>query len=127
MDGLLAFDLWDLVLVVLRTIHGISQLAQASTQEIRAALQSTPKVAQVLDQNVDLLNIDQVPSNARLSEKNHRITAVIKMIIKGRSPTMRHVSHTPRVALDWFFDRINLDPKVQIKYVDIQKLNSRHF
>ena len=33
------------------------------------------------------------------------------MIIKGRSPTLRHVSRTHRVALDWFFDRINLDPK----------------
>ena len=40
------------------------------------------------------------------------------MIIKGRSPTMRHVSRTHRVALDWLFDRISLDPKIQIKYVD---------
>ena len=40
------------------------------------------------------------------------------MIIKGRSPTMRHVSRTHRVAFDWLFDRINLDPKIQIKYVD---------
>ena len=46
------------------------------------------------------------------------IEAVIKMIIKGRSPTMRHVSRTHRVALDWLFDRINLDPKIQIKYID---------
>ena len=37
--------------------------------------------------------------------------AVIKMIIKGRSPTMRHVSRTHRGALDWLFDRINLDSK----------------
>ena len=44
--------------------------------------------------------------------------AVIKMIIKGRSPTMRHVSRTQRVALDWLFDRINLDTKIQIKYID---------
>ena len=44
--------------------------------------------------------------------------AVTKMIIKGRSPTMRHVSRTHRVALDWLFDRINLDPKIQIKCVD---------
>ena len=44
--------------------------------------------------------------------------AVIKMIIKGRSPTMRHVSRTHRVALGWLFDRINLDPKIQIKYID---------
>ena len=43
---------------------------------------------------------------------------MIKMIIKGRSPTMRHVSRTHRVALDWLFDRINLDSKIQIKYTD---------
>ena len=44
--------------------------------------------------------------------------AVIKMIIKGRCPTMRHFSRTHRVALDWLFDRINLDPKIQIKFID---------
>ena len=44
--------------------------------------------------------------------------AVIKMIIKGRSPTMQHVSRTHRIALDRLFDRINLDPKIQIKYID---------
>ena len=31
---------------------------------------------------------------------------------------MRHVSRTHRVALDWLFDKINLDPQIQIKYVD---------
>ena len=31
---------------------------------------------------------------------------------------MRHVSRTHRVALDWLFDRINLDTKIQIKYID---------
>ena len=31
---------------------------------------------------------------------------------------MRHVSRTHKVALDWLFDRINLDPKIQIKYID---------
>ena len=39
------------------------------------------------------------------------------MIIKGRSPTMRHVSRTHRVALDCLFDGINLDSKIQIKYI----------
>ena len=43
---------------------------------------------------------------------------MIKMIIKGRSPTMRHVSRSHRVAPDWLFDRINLDPKIQIRYID---------
>ena len=31
---------------------------------------------------------------------------------------MRHVSRTHRVALDWLFDRIKLDPKIQIRYID---------
>ena len=44
--------------------------------------------------------------------------AVIKMIIKGRSPTMRHVSRTHVVALDWLLDRINVDSKIQIKCID---------
>ena len=45
----------------------------------------------------------------------------INMIIKGRSPTMRRVSRTHRVAFVWLSDRINLDPKIQIKYVDTKK------
>ena len=52
--------------------------------------------------------------------------AVIKMIMKGRSLTMRHVSRTHRVALDWLFDRINLDSKIQIKYT-IPKTYSQTF
>ena len=31
---------------------------------------------------------------------------------------MRHVSRTHIVALDWLFDRINLDATIQIKYTD---------
>ena len=71
-----------------------------------------------------LNNIDCVPSNVQLSHQEALLyvfednEAVIKMIIKGRIPTMRHVSRTHRVALDWLFDRINLDSKIQIKYID---------
>ena len=31
---------------------------------------------------------------------------------------MRHVSRTHRVAPDWLFDSINLDPKIQMRYID---------
>ena len=91
-------------------------------RETDAKIQSTLK-----DHDVNLSDVDQVPSNTHLSEKESQLyifednEAVIKMIIKGRSPTMRHVSRTHRVALDWLFDRINLDPKVQIKYVESKK------
>ena len=43
---------------------------------------------------------------------------MIKMIINGRSPTMKHVSRTHRVALDWFFDKRNLALKFEMKDVD---------
>ena len=62
-------------------------------------------------------DIDSVPSNVQSARQEVLLyvfednEAVIKMIMKGRSPTMRHVSRTHRVALDWLFDRINLDPK----------------
>ena len=73
-----------------------------------------------------LNNVDLIPSNVHFSHQEALLyvfednEAVIKMITKGRSPTMRHVSRTHRVALDWLFDRINVDPKIQIKYIDTQ-------
>ena len=72
----------------------------------------------------DLNNVDFIPSNVHSSRQEALLyifedsEAVIKMIMKGRSRTMRHVSRTHRVALDWFFDRIDLDSKIQIKYID---------
>ena len=71
-------------------------------------------------------NVDSVPSNVQSSHQEALLyvfednEAVINMIIKGRSPTLRHVSRTHRVALDWLFDRINLDSKIQIEYIDIR-------
>ena len=74
--------------------------------------------------NVIPTNIDHIPSNTKNSNSSAMLhvfedtEAVIKMIIKGRSPTMKHVSRTHRVALDWLFDRINLDAQIQIRYID---------
>ena len=65
----------------------------------------------------DLSHVDCVPSNAMVSRFGAMLfifednEAVIEQIIRGRSPTMRHVSRTHRVALDSLFDRINLDPR----------------
>ena len=69
--------------------------------------------------NVIPTNIDHIPSNTKKSDSGAMLCvfedneAVIKLIIKGRSPTMRHVSRSHRVALDWLFDRIYLDPKIK--------------
>ena len=54
--------------------------------------------------NLDLNNVDHVSSNVRSSRFGDMLhvfednEAVFKMIIKGRSPTMRHVSRTHRVC-----------------------------
>ena len=77
---------------------------------------------------VDQLNeVDCIPTNTRSSQGESQLyifednEAVINMIMKGRSPTLRHVSRTQRVALVWLFHRINLDLKIQIKYVDTKQ------
>ena len=43
--------------------------------------------------------------------------AVIKMIIKGRSPNLRPVARPHRVNLDLLLERISLDPAVSVRYV----------
>ena len=57
-----------------------------------------------------LKHVDHVPSNAQSSQGDSKLyifedgEAVIKMIIKGRSPTIGHVSRTHRVALNFFVE-----------------------
>ena len=69
-------------------------------------------------------DIYAVPSNVQSARQEGLLyvfednEVVIKMIITGRSPTMRHVAWTHRVVFHWLFDRIYLDPKIQIKYID---------
>ena len=73
------------------------------------------------NQNVEQLsNLDHVTTNPTSSRCEAQFfffnifednEAAIKVIIKGRTPTMRHVSRAHRVSLDWLFDSINLDPK----------------
>ena len=116
LDGLPALDLWDLIVSVFGSVTQTSDRTERLVDTERSQ-KSQGKV------NV-LNNIDCVPSNVQSSRQEALLyvfeehEAVIKMIIKGRSPTMRHVSKTHRGALDWLFDRINLDPKIQIKYID---------
>ena len=84
----------------------------------------------------DLDNVDFIPSNVQSSHQEALLyvfednEAVIKMIIKGRSPTVRHVSRTHRVALDWFsiesiwtlkFKSNTLTPKNQLADIPIKR------
>ena len=130
LDGLPALDLWDAVIEVLHlsknTDPPTQQAAGNSPRKEVRSTHSNTKSKRRGNRDVDELSkVDHVVTNARSSRCEAQLyifegnEAVIKMIIKGRSPTMRHVSRTHRVALDWSFDKINLDPqKIKIKYVD---------
>ena len=116
LDGLPA-ELWDLIVSVFGSVSQISDRTGQPVNDVNKHHNSQGKI------NV-MMNIDSVPSNVQSSRQEALLyvfednEAVIKMIIKGRSPTMRHVSRTHRIALDWLFDRINLDSKIQIRYID---------
>ena len=121
LDGIPALDLWDLIVFVLG--NTIQTPDRSGQPVVNGDKDHGPNKRSQGMINV-LHNIDCVPSNVHFSHQEALLyvfednEAVINMIIKGRSPTMRHVSRTHRVALDWLSDRINLDPKIQIKYID---------
>ena len=125
MDGLPGLELWDLVVSVLGNVSRVSDRSGRPVNGEDKHHKSHNKIDAMKD-------IDSVPSNVQSARQEALLyvfednEAVIKMIVKGRSPTMRHVSRTHRVALDWLFDRINLDPKIKIKYIDTKNQLARH-
>ena len=106
LDGLTALELWDLIVSVLGNVSRVSDLSGKPESDDHKHHKSHNKIDVMKD-------IDSVPSNVQSVRQEALLyvfednEVVIKMIIKGRSPTMRHVSRTHRVALDWLFDRIN--------------------
>ena len=124
-DGIPALDLWDLMIQVFHSPPNQTNKTK-DVRETRRNLSATPQSnmrKQIPTTNTPiricptLITFNQAEHNSGTHAKLYVFEdneAVIKMITKGRSPTMRHVSRTHRVALDWLFDRINLDPKIQI-------------
>ena len=102
-----ALELWDLIVSV---FGNVSRVSYRTGQPVNGKNKSYNTIDATQD-------IDSVPSNVQSASREALLyvfedkEAVIKMIMKGRSPTMRHVSRTHRVTLDWLFDRIDMDPK----------------
>ena len=125
MDGIPALTLWDLVIEVFHSVpNKIEQPKEKLRRDPSPIVKSNMhNPIPIKHTNVSPTNIDNIPTNTRNSWSSAMFyvfednEAVIKMIMKGRRPTMRHVSRTHKVALDWLFDRINLDPKIQIRYL----------
>ena len=120
MDGIPALDLWDVVIEVLHSSNNVPPTQKISTPK------SKPRRAagNCVRDNVHNIRLKKecdrnVHQSSDLDFCHHKRTfsqgkaqlyifedndAVIKMIIKGRSPMMRHASRTHRAALDWLID-----------------------
>ena len=144
MDGIPALGLWDLFFFFEVMHSAKKQPVQGDLlrDDAQRKHTNTKTKKRTNQDDIELFNVDHVTTNASQRVINDLDTvdvihpnvqsshqeallyvfedneAVIKMIIEGRSPTMRHVSRTHRVAFHWMFDRINRDPKNEIKYVD---------
>ena len=137
MDGIPALNLWDLVIQVFHS----SPIKTDKTKDDRGPRRNLSAKTQpnmrnhipTKHTNLDPTNIDHEPPNGTHSGPSAMLyvfednEAVIKMIIVSRSPTMRHVSRTHRVALDWLFDRINLDHPDSNSFHWHQTSTRRHF
>ena len=111
-DGLLALDLRDIVIKVLRSSKNTPRHEKPTQGNFVLDRKSNSSTEMRKREFEHLSNVDYVPTNTHSSQGESQLhifednEAVIKMIVKGRSPTRRHVSRTHRVALDWLFDRI---------------------
>ena len=95
MDGIAALDLWDLVTEVL---HSSSNQLEKSRENVQGnLLHDTPSRKHIKTpiqyNDLELCNVDYASPNVKSSQFGAMLyifedsEAVIKMIIKGRSPT----------------------------------------
>ena len=117
LDGIPALDLWDLIVLVLGNTTQNHDRTGTPVACREASTQSRGMF------NV-LNNVDIDPSNVQFSHQEALLyvfednEAVIKMIIQGRSPTMRHVSRTTELLLIGCSIESTWTQKIQIKYID---------
>ena len=98
LDGLLALEFLDPIVSVLGNVSRVSDRSGKPESDVHKSHKPHKKIDVMKD-------IDAVPSNVQSARQEALLyvfednEAVIKMIIKGRSPTMRHVSRTHRVVV----------------------------
>ena len=113
MDGIFAIDLWDVVIEVIHSSFNVPPTQKIFTPKCKPKGAAgncrhkphNTRLKKERDRNVhQLSDLDHVTTNAHSSQGKAQLyilennEAVIKIIIKGRSPMMRHVSRTHRVA-----------------------------
>ena len=109
--GIPALNLWDMVIDVLEHLARRNPLHNTQPKTTKSPMEDK----RLPD------SIDYVLPNAHSSSQRASLFVfeangvVVKMIMKGRSPTMGHISWTHHVNLDSLFDRIILFTGIQIK------------
>ena len=123
-DGLPALELWDAVQSILSSMAGNHHEANQSRHQNLGRLQvALPNNPWDSEASHTLSNIDYIPSSMAISERSAKLIvfedneAVLKMCVKGRVPTLRHVTRTHRVDLDWIIERLKTDSGISMKYV----------
>ena len=116
LDGLPAMTLWDTIIQVLEPIPNEDVDSDKTTNE--GAKIGVPADIQ------ELLNVDFVPTTVpNMSSRTKMVImedndAVIKMCVKIRAPTMRHMARTHRIDVDALFERIHAEKGMCIKYIN---------
>jgi len=90
---------------------------------------SSPKERSQRSNIYDILaGVDYVPANLSASSGKTKLIiaedsdAVIKMTVKSRALSMRHVPRTHRVDLDFLFERFREDPSINIRYCETKQM-----
>jgi len=115
LEGLPALSLWSLVIDVFEP--------EAKPKQPRLELSLKERLLLRRQAHDMFSSVDYVPPSLPISYGRAKLfilednDSVIKMIVKGRSPNLRHVGRTHRVDLDWLFERINKDPNCFVKWV----------
>ena len=114
LEGIPALSLWSLVIDVFDPTLDPQKPSELSVSEQLVLKRQTHDMFGSIDFVPPSLPISYGRASLYALEDND---AVIKMIVKGRSPNLRHVGRTHRVDLDWLFERINKDPGMFVKWV----------
>ena len=98
LDGLPALELWDLIVSVFGNVSRVSDRSGKPESDVHKRHKLHKKIDVMQDIDAVLSRVQSVRQEALLYvfEDNE---AVIKMIMKGRSPTMRHVSKPTELLL----------------------------
>ena len=136
LDGIPVLDLWDLIVAVLYRNTNQSNQARWDLCTNQREVRSTPH----RNQTKTISRSDPRFGECWFYPLKRQPFVVKKLccmclkttkqwsrwLQREEVPTVRHVSRNHRVALDWLFDRINLDPKIQIKYIDTKNQLTDH-